>query len=53
VASPQGPDAIQLVLEPNGNPAAKTCQKAIFDRGIPATAFAVEEIQKEYARMKN
>jgi hypothetical protein len=42
-----------LVLEPNGNPAAKNCQKAIFDQGIPATAFAVDEIQKEYTRMKN
>jgi hypothetical protein len=53
VASPEAPDTIQLVLEPNGDPAAKTCQRAIFDQGIPATAFADDEIQKEYARMKN
>jgi len=42
-----------LVLEPNGDPAAKTCQRAIFDQGIPATACADDEIQKAYARMKN
>jgi hypothetical protein len=41
-----------LVLEPNGDPAAKTCQRAIFDQGIPTTAFAIDEIQKEYAKMK-
>jgi hypothetical protein len=27
--------------EPNDNPAAKSYQKAIFEQGIPATAFAV------------
>jgi len=35
VASPEAPDAIQLVLEPNGNPAAKTCHKAILTREFP------------------
>lgn len=52
VVSPEGPDDIELVLEPNGNPAAKTFQKAIFEQGIPLTAFAVEDIQKEYQRME-
>lgn len=53
VVSPEGPDDIELVLEPNGNPATQTFQKAIFEQGIPFTAFAVEDIQKEYERMKN
>jgi len=52
VVSPEGPDDIELLLEPNDNPAAKTFQKAIFEQGIPLTAFAVEDIQKEYERMK-
>ncbi len=47
-----GADDIELVLEPNENPAAKTFQKALFEQGIPLTAFAVEDIQKEYERMK-
>jgi len=42
----------QLLLEPSDNPAAKTFKKAIFEQGIAATAFAVEDIQKEYERMK-
>jgi catechol 2,3-dioxygenase-like lactoylglutathione lyase family enzyme len=53
VVSPEGPDDIELVLEPNGNPAARTFQDAIFRQGIPLTAFAVDDIHKEYERMKN
>ncbi len=41
-----------MLLEPNSNPAARTYQKAIFEQGIPLTAFAVDDIQKEYARLK-
>ena len=52
VVSPEEPDGTELVLEPNVNPAAMTFQKAIFEQGIPLTAFAVENIQKEYERMK-
>ena len=52
VVSPDGPDDIELLLEPNDNPAAKTYQKAIFEQGIPHTAFAVDDIHKEYERLK-
>jgi glyoxylase I family protein len=52
VVSPEGPQDIELVLEPNSNPAAKTFQKAIFEQGIPITIFAVADIQQEYARLK-
>jgi predicted enzyme related to lactoylglutathione lyase len=52
VVSPEGPDDIELVLEPNSNPAAQTYQKALHEQGIPLTAFAVEDIREEYERMK-
>ena len=51
VVSPEGPDDVELLLEPNDNPAARTFQEAIHGQGIPATAFAVEDIQAEYERM--
>lgn len=51
VVSPEGPDDIELLLEPNGNPAAKAFQEAIFTQGIPATAFAVDDAEKEYERL--
>ena len=52
VVSPEGPDDIELLLEPNDNPAAKTFQEAIFKQGIPLTAFAVDDIEEEYQRMR-
>ncbi len=52
VVSPEGPDDIELLLEPNENPAAKTYQKALFQRGIPLTSFAVEDLQEEHERMQ-
>lgn len=52
VVSPEEPNGTELLLEPNNNPAAKTYQQAIFEQGIPATAFAVEDVQAEYERLK-
>jgi predicted enzyme related to lactoylglutathione lyase len=52
VVSPEGPDDIELLLEPNDNPAAKAFQEAIFKQGIPARSFAVDDLQKEYERPK-
>jgi hypothetical protein len=52
VVSPEEPDGTQLLLEPNNNPAAKQFQQAIFQQGIPATAFQVEDLQLEFERMQ-
>jgi predicted enzyme related to lactoylglutathione lyase len=35
-----------------GFPPARTYQKALFEAGIPLTSFAIDDIQKEYERMK-
>ena len=51
VVSPDNRDGAELALEPNDNPAAKTFQKAIFDQGIPATMFFVEDLQKTYEKL--
>jgi len=53
VVSPEGPNDIELLLEPLGFPPAKTYQKALFEAGIPATSFFVADIQQESGRMKN
>src|SRR5260221_10828153 len=52
VASPEEPDGTELLLKPNDNPAARIYQEAIFKQGIPSTTFAVDDIQKEFERMK-
>ena len=51
VVSPEDPDDLELSLEPNANPAAKTFQEAMFKQGIPLAAFEVSDIQAEYARL--
>jgi catechol 2,3-dioxygenase-like lactoylglutathione lyase family enzyme len=52
VTSPDGPEGVELVLEPMGFPPAKDYQKALFAAGIPITAFLSNDIQAEYARLK-
>jgi len=52
VVSPDEPEGTELLLEPSDNPATKVFKKAIFEQGIPLTAFAVNDIEKEYERMK-
>ena len=51
VVSPEGPDDLELLLEPNGHPAAKAYQEAIHAAGIPSTVFFVEDAQREYERL--
>ncbi|MBC8243458.1 MAG: VOC family protein [Verrucomicrobia bacterium] len=53
VVSPDEPDGTELLLEPNGeHPATKTFKKALYKEGIPLTAFLVDDIQAEYARLQ-
>jgi predicted enzyme related to lactoylglutathione lyase len=39
------------LLEPNDHPAAQAYQKAIVADGIPATSFAVNDVQAECDRL--
>jgi len=52
VASPEGGDA-ELSLEPNANPIAKTYQEALFEQGIPITAFEVDDLESEYRKLSD
>jgi catechol 2,3-dioxygenase-like lactoylglutathione lyase family enzyme len=52
VTSPEEPGGVELLLEPNDNPAAATFQRAIFQQGIAAASFTVDDIQAEYERLK-
>jgi hypothetical protein len=51
LVSPEGPDDIEVLLEPMGFAPAKVYQKALFEAGIPLTMFTVNDIQQEYERM--
>ncbi|MEO8126379.1 MAG: VOC family protein [Bryobacteraceae bacterium] len=52
VTSAEGPDDVELSLEPNANPAGRTFQEAMFAQSIPLAAFEVADIAQEYTRLK-
>jgi predicted enzyme related to lactoylglutathione lyase len=52
VTSPEGPNDLELVLEPNGHPAASAYQAALMKDGIPCTAFESTDIEAEVRRLK-
>ena len=54
VVSPEDPDGTELVLEPNAEyPTMKALKEALVNDGIPFTAFEVDDIDAEYARLKD
>lgn len=60
VVSPERPDGVELLLEPDGNPtiqingepAAQVFKRVLYEAGIPFTVFAADDLHKEYERMK-
>jgi catechol 2,3-dioxygenase-like lactoylglutathione lyase family enzyme len=51
VTAPAGSPDIELVLEPNQNPAGRTFQAALYEQGIPATAFFTDDLDAEHKRL--
>ena len=51
VVSPEAPDGVELVLEPDEHPAAKPFKAALVADGIPYTAFAVDDVRAEHERL--
>ncbi len=53
VVSPEEPDGVELLLEPNASyPAMKALKESLVKDGMPFTAFQVSDIQNEYERMQ-
>jgi catechol 2,3-dioxygenase-like lactoylglutathione lyase family enzyme len=53
VISAEQPDGPELLLEPDGHPAAKPFKQALVEDGIPFTSFAVDDVQAEYERLRS
>jgi predicted enzyme related to lactoylglutathione lyase len=52
VISPGETNTVELLLEPMAFAPAATFQQALFEAGIPLTAFGTDDIQTEYERLK-
>lgn len=51
VVSPDDPDGVELLLEPDNHPAAKSFKAALVEDGIPFTSFAVDDVRREFERL--
>ncbi|MEU0368951.1 VOC family protein [Streptomyces sp. NPDC006283] len=52
VVSPEDPEGTELLLEPSGHPAVAPYKTALVEDGIPATSFAVDDVQAEFDRLR-
>jgi catechol 2,3-dioxygenase-like lactoylglutathione lyase family enzyme len=52
VVSPEDPHGTELLLEPDGHPAVKPFKEALVSDGIPFTSFAVDDVHKEFERLR-
>jgi catechol 2,3-dioxygenase-like lactoylglutathione lyase family enzyme len=52
VVSPDGVEGVELVLEPMGFPPARSFQRALYEAGIPLTAFITSDMRAEVERLK-
>jgi len=53
VVAPDDPDGTELLLEPDGHPAAGPFKRALVEDGIPFTSFGVKDVQAEYERLRS
>lgn len=52
VVSPDALEGTELLLEPDGHPAARPFKDALVNDGIPFTSFGVDDVHAEYERLK-
>ncbi len=52
VVSAEDPQGTELLLEPDENPATKAFKQAMYDQSIPLATFFVDNVQREYDRLK-
>ncbi|WP_045878361.1 VOC family protein [Pseudofrankia sp. DC12] len=52
VVSPEQPDGVELLLEPDAHPAVGPYRSALAGDGIPVASFAVDDVHREYERLR-
>ncbi|WP_280336883.1 VOC family protein [Nocardia wallacei] len=60
VVSPDAPDGVEILLEPDwnpgiqleGKPVAQVYKKTLYEAGMPYTMLGSTDLQKDYERMK-
>ena len=52
VVAPDDPEGPELLLEPDSHPAVGPFKAALAADGIPATSFAVDDVNAEFERLR-
>ena len=52
VVSPDEPNGVELLLEPDAHPAARPLKEAFVADGMPFTSFAVDDAKAEFERLR-
>ncbi|MBC1458796.1 VOC family protein [Listeria newyorkensis] len=52
VVSKEEPDGVELVLEPDENPAVGPFKTSLYAQGVPFTSFAVDDVYEEHERLR-
>jgi catechol 2,3-dioxygenase-like lactoylglutathione lyase family enzyme len=52
VVSPDEPNGVELLLEPDAHPAARPLKEAFVADGMPFTSFAVTDAKAEFERLR-
>lgn len=52
VVSPDEPNGVELLLEPDAHPAARPLKEAFVADGMPFTSFAVNDAKAEFKRLQ-
>lgn len=53
VVTPDDPNGIELLLEPDAHPAVKPFKRSLVEDGIPFTSFGVDDVQTTYHRLQS
>jgi catechol 2,3-dioxygenase-like lactoylglutathione lyase family enzyme len=53
VVSPEDPDGTALLLEPRGESFAREYQERLYQAGLPAMVFGVNDVSSEIRRLKD
>lgn len=51
VVGADAPDGVELLLEPDENPAAKEYTRSLAEQGIPAASLAVDDVDAAHAEL--
>ncbi len=51
VVGADAPDGVELLLEPDENPAAQAYTQALAEQGIPAASFLVDDVDEAYREL--